>query len=66
MSDRIKILRKAAWPDINIAPQVLVSCETPDLGCDGGDFLTAYHYIKQNNITDETCSIYRARGHTNG
>jgi hypothetical protein len=27
LSDRIKIARKAAWPDINIAPQVLVSCE---------------------------------------
>ncbi len=27
MSDRIKIMRKAAWPDINIAPQVLISCE---------------------------------------
>jgi C1A family cysteine protease len=27
LSDRIKIARKAAWPDINISPQVLVSCE---------------------------------------
>merc|ERR1711923_35476 len=26
LSDRIKIARKAAWPDINIAPQVLISC----------------------------------------
>merc|ERR1711935_1318608 len=26
MSDRIKIARKAAWPDINVAPQVLISC----------------------------------------
>ena len=27
LSDRIKIARKAAWPDINISPQVLISCE---------------------------------------
>jgi len=27
LSDRIKIARKAAWPDVNIAPQVLISCE---------------------------------------
>jgi len=27
LGDRIKIRRKAAWPDINISPQVLISCE---------------------------------------
>ena len=30
MSDRIKIMRNAAFPDINIAPQVLIECELPD------------------------------------
>lgn len=66
LSDRIKILRNAQWPDINISPQVLVSCEQPDEGCDGGDALTAYQWIAQNNISDETCSNYQARGWTNG
>ena len=66
MSDRIKIMRNAAWPDINIAPQVLISCEMTDFGCHGGDHYTAYEWINANNITDETCSIYRARGHDNG
>ena len=42
MSDRIKIMRKAAFPDINIAPQVLVSCENYDNGCEGGDSKMAY------------------------
>ena len=42
MSDRIKIARKAQWPDINISPQVLISCETPDEGCGGGDAKNAY------------------------
>lgn len=27
LSDRIKIKRKAQWPDVIIAPQVLISCE---------------------------------------
>lgn len=66
MSDRIKIMRKAAWPDINIAPQVLISCEETDHGCHGGNPISALHYIKHNNITDETCSIYRATGRDNG
>ncbi len=52
LSDRIKIQRKAQWPDINISPQVLISCETPDDGCGGGDAKNAYEWIHYNNITD--------------
>jgi cathepsin X len=66
LSDRIKIRRKAQWPDIILSPQVLISCEEPDLGCHGGDARTAYEWIHHNNITDETCSPYQAYGHDNG
>jgi cathepsin X len=65
MSDRIKIARKAAWPDINVAPQVLISCSGDD-GCHGGEAYNAFEWMHTNEITDETCSIYRARGHDNG
>ena len=65
MSDRIKIARKAAWPDINIAPQVLISCSGDD-GCHGGEAFNAFEWMSKNEITDETCAIYRARGHDNG
>ena len=41
LSDRIKIARKAAWPDVDIAPQVLISC-TSDDGCHGGDHYNAF------------------------
>jgi cathepsin X len=66
MSDRIKIMRNAAFPDINIAPQVLIECELPDDGCHGGDAKTAFEWMSTNEITDETCAVYRARGHDNG
>ena len=66
LSDRIKIARKAQWPDVNLSPQVLISCETPDDGCGGGDAKNAYEWIHNNNITDETCSPYQAYGHDNG
>lgn len=44
MGDRIKIMRNAQWPEINIAPQVLISCEkiNGDMGCHGGDALNAF------------------------
>jgi len=66
LSDRIKIARNAAWPDINISPQVLISCEKTDDGCHGGWHLNAFEWMANNEITDETCSIYQARGHDNG
>lgn len=52
LSDRIKIKRKAQWPDIHLSPQVLLSCDLLDRGCGGGDTITAYEWIFQNNITD--------------
>ena len=60
-------MRRAKWPDILIAPQVVLSCgvEAGD-GCHGGDAGKAYAWMSQNDITDETCSIYQARGHDNG
>lgn len=66
LADRFKILRNAAWPDYNLAPQVPLSCDFLSFGCSGGDPMTVYQYIYDHGITDETCSTYQARGHTNG
>lgn len=66
LSDRIMIARNATWPEVNLAPQVLLSCNTDNQGCHGGNTLGAYKFISENGITDETCSIYQSRGHNNG
>ena len=66
LSDRIKIARKGAWPDINIAPQVFVSCSEADKGCNGGLPINAYAYAHENFLTDETCAIYHGRDGSNG
>ena len=47
-------------PDINISPQVVVSCDKDVGGCHGGDSVSAYAYIKKRGVTDETCSVYQA------
>lgn len=69
MSDRLKILRKAAFPDIVLAAQPILSClQNPvnATGCDGGTSITVYNYVMENGLTDNTCSMYQARGWTNG
>ena len=66
LSDRIKIHRNASWPDINLSPQVLVSCDKQHRGCSGGWPYLAYSWIKEHGIQDETCSPYQARGYKNG
>jgi cathepsin X len=58
LSDRIKIVRNAQWPDINLSPQLVISCEQKDDGCHGGNSILAYEWMKANYITDETCAIY--------
>jgi len=48
LSDRIKIARQAAWPDINISPQPLISClvnPDNDEGCMGGDKKDAFKWM---------------------
>jgi len=43
LSDRIKIARNAQFPDINISPQVVISCSMEDDGCHGGYALSAFY-----------------------
>ena len=52
LNDRIKILRRAQWPDIILSPQILLSCTENNNGCKGGSSLDAYKWIQTNNITD--------------
>lgn len=66
MSDRLRIATKGAWPEVDIAPQVLLNCDDKDQGCHGGDPNVAHQYIMTNSITDETCAIYEADGHDVG
>jgi len=63
LSDRIKLMRNRAFPDIQLSPQVLVNCVTANqtLGCNGGDPYAAYAYIHAAGVTDDTCMNYVAQ-----
>jgi cathepsin X len=62
LSDRINLLRDGAFPEINLAPQLLINCVTANStnGCRGGDPAAAYSYIAENFAVDETCQNYQA------
>ena len=66
INDRIKIMRKAAWPDIQLSEQYLLSCDKQHRGCSGGWPLLAFSWIEENGITDNTCSPYQSLGYRNG
>jgi cathepsin X len=60
LSDRIKIMRKAAWPDINLSIQFLLNCRMGG-SCNGGDHLAAYKAIHDyGSIPYDDCMIYQA------
>lgn len=62
LADRIKIARGAAWPDINLAIQVLLNCGTEVAGsCNGGEDGGAYQWVYENGIPSDTCQQYKAR-----
>jgi len=52
--------------EINPAMQVVLNCDTYDQGCHGGDPITAYRFIHENGIPEETCQLYEASGHDVG
>lgn len=60
LADRIKIMRKAAWPDINLSIQFLLNCQMGG-SCNGGDHLATYKAIQEyGSIPYDDCMIYQA------
>ncbi|KAJ0405798.1 hypothetical protein ATCC90586_008452 [Pythium insidiosum] len=60
LSDRISILRNASWPEIALAPQVLINCRGGG-SCEGGNPGMVYEYAHRHGIPDQTCQAYQAK-----
>lgn len=70
ISDRLSIMRMQSgendiWPEINVAPQVLIN-QNGGGTCDGGTANGAYEYVHKNGIPHETCQAYQARNDPHG
>jgi len=61
LADRIKIIRKGAWPDYNLSVQYILNCGTSMAGsCYGGSATGAFQFAKQKGIPLDTCLPYQA------
>lgn len=61
VSDRIKIARKGAWPDVVLSVQAVLNCGTEAGTCDGGDDGAVYDYMESTGVPDFTCQAYAAQ-----
>ena len=73
LSDRMRVAANKlygpghpAGREVNPAMQVVLNCDTYDQGCHGGDPITAYQFIHEKGIPEETCQLYEATGHDTG
>lgn len=60
LADRIAVIRGGAWPQIHLSAQMLVNCAGA-AGCGAGDAASAYAFVYEHGITDETCQNYQGK-----
>lgn len=59
--DRLKIMRKNAYPDISVAIQDVLNCGRGSAGsCNGGTSNGMFAYMKKNGLPIEACAPYEA------
>lgn len=62
LSDRVAIVTKKASPPLS--PEDMVSCDSGDMGCSGGQLPAAWKYLQNTGIVTDTCFPYTAGGGT--
>lgn len=64
LSDRIAIIRKGAWPPVELGPQSILNCGHSAGTCNGGTTPGVLAYMKRDGVTVEDCLNYEARDGT--
>lgn len=65
LSDRFCISSKGAV-DVVLSPQTLVSCDSTNMGCNGGMLDAAWRFMVNNGISSETCEPYTSGSGVSG
>ena len=67
ISDRLKIAKNGAAPDVMLSRQTFLNCagfKGFGDGCDGGDVSDVFGYMSKFGLPDESCLTYDATDHT--
>lgn len=64
LNDRLKIHAKGAYPEVILAPQVLINCGGGG-SCEGGNVGGVFDYMTTFGLPDETCQNYEAKDDLN-
>jgi cathepsin B len=57
LSDRF-CLQSSSKEDVILSPQDLVSCDSSDMGCNGGQLDTAWTFMENNGVHTDSCIPY--------
>lgn len=61
LSDRIAIIRKGAWPSVELGPQSVLNCGKSAGTCNGGTSPGILSYLKRDGVSVEDCLNYQAK-----
>lgn len=62
LSNRFCIADPTAYMDLMLSPQQLLSCDSVNRGCHGGDIDSTWAYIEKEGLVSEACFPYQADG----
>jgi cathepsin B len=62
LSNRFCVGSPTEYSELMLSPQQLLSCDTMQRGCSGGDIDTAWSYIEREGLVSELCFPYQGDG----
>jgi len=60
LGNRFCVSNPWEYSDLMLSPQQLLSCDTMNRGCSGGDIDSAWNYIEREGLVSENCFAYQA------
>merc|ERR1719456_895785 len=62
LSNRYCVGSPTDYSELMLSPQQMLSCDTMQRGCNGGDIDTAWNFVEREGLVSEICFPYQADG----
>lgn len=62
LSNRFCVSNPTEYSELMLSPQQMLSCDSMQRGCSGGDIDTAWNFIEREGLVSEICFPYQADG----